>query len=916
MEPTPVKGLKFTGDQGEFTLENPHRTSALYFPLGNEAGMMSSITPTLNGDSKTGQNSFLTEPVSSEDLHNSRSARNFWIYIHKKGKAGDVWSAAGNSAPQTANNFMKDDAEKVTLTCGMLWHKVERENRKLGLRSEIVNYVPVSNDQAELMRVTVTNIGKKILKITPTAALPVYGRSAENVRDHRHVTSLLHRIATVKNGIEVKPSMSFDERGHKVNRLVYAVYGAEGDGTFPAGTFPAAEDFIGEGGTYDWPEAVVKNSRDYLSSGKKVDGYEAVGAIRFDDVVLKPGKSVSYILVSAIFEEGAVCGAKKYLNDKAFDKGFADAAGYWKEKTDTLTFSGGDPDFDNWMRWVTVQPILRRLFGCSFLPHHDYGRGGRGWRDLWQDCLALLVMEPKDVRELLLNNYAGVRMDGSNATIIGSKPGEFIADRNNIARVWMDHGAWPFLTTMLYLNQSGDLGFLLEEQTYFKDRLSRRSKAPDTDWTPEYGNKQKNASGEIYKASVIEHILLQNLVQFFNVGEHNNILLEGADWNDAMDMARNKGESVAFTSFYAWNLSEIAKLLSVIAARTGKNEIDISEEILVLLDSPGQRTDYSSVAAKRGLLEKYFSACRHNVSGKKVKMNVRTLAKDLEEKSAWLSEQVRKNEWIVNRDGYEWFNGYYDDQGKKVEGDHEKGVRMTLTGQVFSVMSGIATNEQVSKITRSVKKYLKDKKIGGYRLNTDFHELKLDLGRGFGFAFGHKENGAVFSHMAVMYGNALYRRGFVKDGWDVLKSLYDLSSDFERARIYPGIPEYFNEKRRGMYHYLTGSASWLLLTVLTEVYGVRGKLGDLEMEPKLLKEQFDKKGEARVRTLFAGTKLEVVYRNRALLEHGTYRIAGIKLDGKEIRCQNDRKSAIIKKEELQKLDSKKSHILEVELVKI
>ena len=48
-------------------------------------------------------------------------------------------------------------------------------------------------------------------------------------------------------------------------------------------------------------------------------------------------------------------------------------------------------------------------------------------------------------------------------------------------------------------------------------------------------------------------------------------------------------------------------------------------------------------------------------------------------------------------------------------------------------------------------------KAGGYRLNTDFKEEKFDLGRMFGFAYGEKENGAVFSHMAVMYANALYK---------------------------------------------------------------------------------------------------------------------------------------------------------------
>ncbi len=55
--------------------------------------------------------------------------------------------------------------------------------------------------------------------------------------------------------------------------------------------------------------------------------------------------------------------------------------------------------------------------------------------DLWQDCLALLLMNPDGVREMLLNNFQGVRIDGTNATIIGSKEGTFIADRNQITRV-------------------------------------------------------------------------------------------------------------------------------------------------------------------------------------------------------------------------------------------------------------------------------------------------------------------------------------------------------------------------------------------------------------------------------------------------------------------------------------------------
>ena len=49
----------------------------------------------------------------------------------------------------------------------------------------------------------------------------------------------------------------------------------------------------------------------------------------------------------------------------------------------------------------------------------------------------------------------------------------------------------------------------------------------------------------------------------------------------------------------------------------------------------------------------------------------------------------------------------------------------------------------------------------------------------FGFAYGEKENGAVFSHMAVMYANALYRRGFAREGNKALRgALLNAANEF------------------------------------------------------------------------------------------------------------------------------------------
>ena len=552
---------------------------------------------------------------------------------------------------------------------------------------------------------------------------------------------------------------------------------------------------------------------------------------------------------------------------------------YWQKKVN-VGFHTGDRDFDNYMKWVCFQPFLRRLFGCSFLPHHDYGRGGRGWRDLWQDCLSLLLMDPKDVGMMIEKNFSGVRIDGTNATIIGAGDGNFIADRNGIARVWMDHGLWPQMTTKLYIDQTGDIRILTRQVPYFKDGQARRGTELDTLWTESQGNLQMTGQEQIYTGSILEHLLIQQLTAFYEVGEHNICRLRGADWNDALDMASERGESVAFTCAYAGNLRELAELIRALADTGSVKTTDLLEELEVLLKDDKEL--YDNISEKQQVLARFTSLCRHHVSGRRKTFSLLSLAENLEHKAQWLSGHIRKQEWIQAGQGEGWFNSYYDNHGQAVEGIREDQVRMMLTGQVFAIMGKVAEDPQIRSIIKSADHYLYKKEIGGYRLNTDFHELKFDLGRMFGFAYGEKENGAVFSHMAVMYGNALYRRGYAKEGWKVLKSLSDTALDFNTSRIYPGIPEYFRSDGRGMYHYLTGAASWYMLTMVTQVFGVRGEGGDLIIAPKLLAEQFDSQGKASIRISFANRTLDVIFENADRKDYGNYTLASAVCEGREL----------------------------------
>jgi len=792
-----------------------------------------------------------------------------------------AWSVTGRSSKQQAKLF-EDDKEKVKLTAGIMWHQVERESDEMELKAVMTSFVPNTEEKAELTKFEITNTSDKEQKITSTVAIPLYARSASNIRDHRHVTSLLHRTFTVKNGIMIHPTLTFDERGHNKNKVYYGALAKEevnGEMVSPISFCPVTEEFIGPGGNFENPYYVMKNEPLPYKVGEEVDGYETVAAIRFEDTVLAPGETRTYIVALGFGESEAEITeiSKKYLITKHFDRYLEETKEYWQKKIN-VSYNSSDTDFDNWMHWVNFQPMLRRIYGCSFLPHHDYGKGGRGWRDLWQDCLALLIMEPEQVRQMLIDNFGGVRFDGTNATIIGSKQGEFIADRNNIVRVWMDHGAWPYLTTSLYIEQTGDIEFLREENTYFKDAQIHRGEDRDERWNDSRGNKQMTTEAEPYRGTVLEHLLIQHLTSFYDVGEHNHIRLRGADWNDGLDMANDRGESVAFTALYGGNMRNLAKNIKAYEEKTGKNTITLAKEILTLIDA--DKSIYDSIGDKHAVLDEYCESVKHIISGEKVEVPCDKLIDVLNGMSDWIGNHIRKTEWLSDKDGYSWFNGYYDNSGKAVEGDFETGVRMMLTGQVFAIMSETATKEQVAEIVKATDKYLYDEKIGGYRLNTNFNEVKTDLGRLFGFAFGHKENGAVFSHMAVMYANALYSRGFAKEGYKVINTLYKHCNDYNLSNIYPGVPEYVNQRGQGMYHYLTGAASWLLLTVLNEMYGIKGQLGALKLQPKLLATQFTN-GMASATCMFRGVNITVTYQNPFNLEVGNYRVKEIYIDGEK-----------------------------------
>lgn len=899
-------------NDGSFYVENANHLPVLYFPLMNTKGMKSFVTPELKGDVCKDFHHYLTTPTVTEEIHRNISSRNFWIKADNK----DPWSATGQSVFQKSNKWdsPKDD---YSISANIGAFTTKRKQNETGLEATITTFIPENDDFVELLKITVSNTGSENQTFRPTYALPMFGRSADNVRDHRQVTTMFQENFVEEYGVRIKPKIMHDESSHSVNYTNYVVLGFGEKGAKPEGIWARLHDFIGQSGSLDNPEAIYKDLKAPILTDLQLHGKEAVAGLNFKEKTLAPGEKADYIIVHGITDhtEDLDAWKEKYGDVDKVEEILEATLNFWKEKLNSVDIHTGDKHYDNWVKWIEYQVKCRQIFGNSFLPDYGYGRGGRGWRDLWQDLLSIFLVDPKSAHEEIVNCFKGIRIDGTNATIIGEQPGEFKADRNNIPRTWCDHGTWPVFVLNFYLNQTGDLDILNKEITYWKDMFINRSKMIDGNWEDEQGHSQRTSDNEIYTASIFEHLLIQQLSAFYNVSDQNILLLEGADWNDTYDMAREKGASVCFFSFYAYNFIILADILKKIKA-SGVQSIAILEEITLLLDYlPGQyRIDYQSPKAKRELLDKYFKSVAHSVSGNKKMVLIDDLIIDLESKSKHISAHILEQEIVKTKEGDRFFNGHYDNLENRIGGEKEDGVMMDLTSQVMPILCKIADKKMSAEVYESIKKILKDDGIPGIRLTSEFKNIDLNIGRITGFVYGYKEHGSKWVQQNIMLAYALYDIGLVAQANEIMKEVYEIANNTATAKIFPGVPSYFDNQNKGAYAYLTGSSSWYLLTLITQVFGVKGVFGDLHLEPKLSKEYFNKEGVAHISTNYGGYAIDVTYQNDKGLDYGEYGIGDVTINGHKVKGKRGKKNASITLDNFKELFNNTNNKITIELI--
>lgn len=793
-----------------------------YIPMLNQKGMRSFLTPFFAGHLVLNHDRYILEPTSERQLYQPTTSRNVLFFLN--GKRYDLNAMLSHQIN-----------EPYEFETGHAYQKVTRKHE--GVSFQTLSFLPL-NDAVEIHYIQIQNESSESKTLKVVTAVELYGRSAENQRDHRHVTSLLNQIHVQKEGIVVHPTLHFDEKGHHPNDMKYFVYATSKDFEVE-GIIPTFDAFVSNG-TTQYPNGLSNFTKE-----KVVEGYEAMGSVSFKEVTLAPKQEVTLtLMIGAETSTETIEAIKKtYEQTSNVLKAYEEADAYVKTYIDQLHFDIASKDISKRLEDVALQPMYRRFMGNSYMPHHDYGKGGRGWRDLWQDLIALNMYHHKDVFDMLYQYFKGVRLDGSNATIIGDKPGEFKADRNMIARVWSDHGAWPLITLSMYMDETGDLNILLKKQVYFQDHFTHYCKQT---------REKPTSSFTTYQGTILEHILIQHMVAIKHLGDQGFVKLMDADWNDGLDMGKSKGETIAFTMMYTHHLKVLTEWLAALKVET----LTLYEPLVKLIQNSID-------------LNAYFDLTLTDVADTTVQ--TQDIINHITTQYEDMLNHLRTNAFEHNI-----YQSYVGHAGTFL--DDEKTVM--LTGQAMALLNFIATPKQAQKLSLKTKQVLYEQSLGGYKLNSKYDASKHPLGRAFYFAYHHKENGAVFSHMAMMYAFGLYNYNFVDLGREAYMSVLKRALD-QQSEVYRGIPEYFNDKGVGKYLYLTGSASWMLYILRRQVFGLAFKLGKLELEPKLTQEDFIE-GQASIHTLIFGLETTITYTNQKQLAYGAYHIQSIVADGETI----------------------------------
>ncbi|KAI1338468.1 glycoside hydrolase family 94 protein [Xylariaceae sp. FL0016] len=169
--------------------------------------------------------------------------------------------------------------------------------------------------------------------------------------------------------------------------------------------------------------------------------------------------------------------------------------------------------------------------------------------------------------------------------------------------------------------------------------------------------------------------------------------------------------------------------------------------------------------------------------------------------------------------------------------------RIWLNPQAWSILSGGASPEQISKMLPAIDEHL-GTPYGVAMFGPPFSGMREDVGRVTQKYPGSAENGSVYNHAAIFYIHSLYSINETDRAYKALRQMIPGPSDADYAQR-GQLPVYIPNYYRGAWHeyprtagrssqlFNTGTVSWVYRCVIEGLCGLRGDAEGLVIQPQL-----------------------------------------------------------------------------------
>jgi len=305
-----------------------------------------------------------------------------------------------------------------------------------------------------------------------------------------------------------------------------------------------------------------------------------------------------------------------------------------------------------------------------------------------------------------------------------------------------------------------------------------------------------------------------------SVGQHGFPLMDKADWNDTMKLDNDHIDGKEKERRYSAQLAEKGQKFGA------KFESHFSESVM------------NAFLLKIALDELSELARATNRNG-------------FEKESAELFENLRKYAWCGDfyaraMLGPDHKYKYLGAGGDGLSADENIDGTYFLNSFSWSILSGVADEEQIRIMLEKVKKYLWTD--AGLKLCTPAALERLADGTAAGHYYpGDRENGGVFKHAAMMAVVAMFKAAKKVNNIYLAKELSELAFDMidktlpykslENPLVLKGNPRFctqYNNSFTGEHcgPMLSGTASWLALAVF-EIYGIEYSSSGISINPLL-----------------------------------------------------------------------------------